>query len=72
MRNHENRLRRLEVVRGGQYLPCCILVPDSGDPGRDAVLAQVASLRKQGRMVIELTKADEHLALAELVEVFAP
>lgn len=71
-RELNNRLRRLEVAHGGQYLPAVIIVPDPGEPDRDAVLAQVQRLRKHGRMVITLTKADEHLALAELAEVFAP
>lgn len=68
----KTRLEALEVVHGGQYLPCCIIVPDPGEHGRDEVLAQVQRLRKRGRMVITLTKADEHLAIHELAEVFAP
>lgn len=71
-RELHHRLRRLEVVHGGQYLPCCIIVPDPGEPGRDEVLAQVARLRSHGRMVITLTQADKHLAIHELAEVFAP
>lgn len=58
------------MVHGGQYLPAVVVVPDPGEPGRDEVLAQVARLREHGRTVIALNRADEHLALDELVEVF--
>lgn len=70
-RELHNRLRRLEVAHGGQLMPCCLLVPDPGELGRDAVLAQVARLRSQGRMVITLSRtADKHLAVDELLETF--
>ena len=50
----KTRLKALEVVHGGQYLPCCIIVPDPGEHGRDEVLAQVQRLRKRGRIELRV------------------